>query len=177
MSGPTSPRDALDAVQVLVAAFPSRSVSADTVRVYVAALSDLDPELLGRACIALIRERVWPGLPQVGEIRAKYAELADPGALSGEGAYEQLQAWGRSGERSESELDPRVLEAAKTFGHHGAWLLTDPATDTTTRGVQRSQYVRAFDDLEQRAARVEQARSVGALPGVDLTKIGNGGTA
>jgi hypothetical protein len=178
---PSDPETVLDVIEFLAGGCPAGRVTERNVLTYVAALEDEPVALLYRACVSLIRENTTGFLPAIGKIRERCRELQNPHALTADGAYEHLQRW-RQHPRADGychldDLDPEVLAVARTFGTHGEWTLTDPAADVTARGVQRSQFCKAWNDREQRTQRVERARELGALPGVDLGRIGNGGEA
>jgi hypothetical protein len=163
-----------DALAILVSAFPHKEVSKPTLLAYKAGLRDLHPDLLKAAVVAVVQEHTYPTLPTVAAIRERAAELAAPDDLSAEAAWEQLQAWGRSGPRSEKTLHPDILVTISTFGQNAAWSLTDTTTPMKDRGFQRAAFISAWNDWRARKARVQRTARIAQLTGIELKKIGAG---
>lgn len=170
----TETDEVAQAIALLVSSFPHREVSKATLQAYRVQLADIDPALLKAAIIAVVREHRYATLPQVGDIVKKAEELARPEEMTGELAWEQLQRWGRSGERSESSLHPDVLVTVKTFGEHGAWNLTDPSIPVRDRSFQRADFISAWNDWNARRLKTKRQQLVAQLTGVDLKRIGEG---
>ncbi|HEY8477095.1 MAG TPA: hypothetical protein VIN09_09560 [Chloroflexota bacterium] len=113
---PSQEPELLKAIAVLQRAFPGQTMPADTVALYAEMLADLPIDAVRAAVLAIIRQRRYPTLPTVGEIRLEAARLslrAPSPAEAVEEVRQQIRGvglWGRP--QFSHPLVARAVEAA-----------------------------------------------------------------
>ena len=159
----TKPHTIRDALLALSAAYPRQELSKETVKLYAAMLSDLDPVQLMSAVRDLIQRSKW--FPTVAEIRNTVDELYHP-RVSG------IEAWGTLRTFRARDVGERVEElAVDTNGIRAIVILERtvcPESEcaefrTDQMASARARFVEAWD-AQQRAERRDQRR---ALLGVE----------
>lgn len=136
---------------VFRAAYPNAVINDETIDAYEAALRDLDPQDLGDAVAALVKESRF--MPTIAEIREVVAEhkLALPSAT---------EAWGEAQARSfgtwSGPRHPLVHQAIQTMG--GTWSIKTSENPS----IMQAQFLKAYKEL--RADLVRQFVRTGRMP-------------
>ena len=163
MSRPSRPAPepgVLKAIGVLQRAFPGQAMPADTVMLYAEMLSDLPVEAVKAAIGSLIRQRQYPTLPTIGEIRREVAALALGAPSPAEAAEEVREQMGSVGYYGTPRFShPLIGRAVSAMGWRNLCMSEEPfrsmaefrriyegLLDTWTARVQ-AQGVRVLEQL------------------------------
>lgn len=151
---------------VLRAAYPNAVINPETVDAYEAALGDLDPQDLGDAVAALVKESRY--LPSIAEIRDVVAEhkLALPSPT---------EAWCEARERAFGTWDkprhPLVHQVIQDMG--GTYLIKTSANPSITQAQFLKAYKERRADLIQQFVRTARVPEMPELP-TALRLLGRG---
>ena len=132
----TARPEVAEAVAVLAAAHPRQPIQEETVKVYVAALSDIDPERLADAvefCVITMRS-----FPTISDIRRRVAE-AELGLPTPQQALVEVSKAICDG--TSIVPTPLVLEAARAVG------VDSQIHDQNPAGVWRGQFLKTYSGL------------------------------
>ena len=143
----------IEALEPLLLAYPKSGMTAKSIEVYAAALSDVDDVLLKLAVIRCIQERVF--FPSVAEIRTQAQLLAE--AVEGKRALTPGEAWKDAMDCAKRYdmtgprfATPEVERAAKIYGWRELRMVLEKDV-----GVARAQFMRIYEGVLARKREVE----------------------